>query len=198
MHRPIALLSFLPRIPNVGPPMPLPLPMPLGGAPAAARARRGDLAVLPDQAFAASAPGAPCLGVLSLVRDTLELNYCTKLFHQTVHARSCKTRCYTNVVCCSAMRVICIIAVIVWAPSHVGMNWWPMRSSPLTKLLMILLRHPPLCAWIVETRQMNVLRCRSGSAMFKGKRDVCTSVVPKGYLSSGSVLGGVSKPAPYG
>ena len=33
--------------------------------------------------------------VLSLVRDILELNYCTKLFHQTVHASSarlCKTR----------------------------------------------------------------------------------------------------------
>ena len=33
--------------------------------------------------------------VLSLVRDILELNYCTKLFHQTVHALSaqlCKTR----------------------------------------------------------------------------------------------------------
>ena len=35
------------------------------------------------------------LGVLSLVRDILELNYCTKLFHQTVadvSARLCKTR----------------------------------------------------------------------------------------------------------
>ena len=35
------------------------------------------------------------LAVLSLVRDILELNYCTKLFHQTVHALSaqlCKTR----------------------------------------------------------------------------------------------------------
>ena len=33
--------------------------------------------------------------VLSLVRDILELNYCTKLFHRTVHALSaqlCKTR----------------------------------------------------------------------------------------------------------
>ena len=51
-----------------------------------------------------AAPGAPCLGVSSLVRDTLELNYCTKLFHQSVHALSdrwCKTRRYTNVDCCS-------------------------------------------------------------------------------------------------
>ena len=66
--------------------------------------RRGDLAVWPNQVAAASAPGAPCLGVLSLVCDTLELTYCTKLFYQTVHAlsaRSCKTRRYTNVVCCS-------------------------------------------------------------------------------------------------
>ena len=61
-----------------------------GGAPDAARARRGDLAVWPDQAAAASAPSG-----LSLVRDILELNYCTKFFHQTVHAlsaRLCKTR----------------------------------------------------------------------------------------------------------
>ena len=67
-------------------------------------ARRGDVALWPYQTAAASAPGAPCLGVLSIVHDTLELNYCTKLFHQTVHAlsaRSCKTRHYTNVVCCS-------------------------------------------------------------------------------------------------
>ena len=35
------------------------------------------------------------LAILSLVRDILELNYCTKLFHRTVHALSaqlCKTR----------------------------------------------------------------------------------------------------------
>ena len=56
-----------------------------GGAPDAARVRRGltkQLQLLP-------------LGVLSLIRDILELNYCTKLFHQTVHAlsaRSCETR----------------------------------------------------------------------------------------------------------
>ena len=65
--------------------------------------RRGDLAVWLDQAAAASALGAPCLGVLSLVRDTVGVNSCTKLFHQAVHAlsaRSCKTRRYTNVVCC--------------------------------------------------------------------------------------------------
>ena len=40
----------------------------------------------------------------SVVRYTLELNYCTKLFHQPVHAlgaKSCKTRHYTNAVCCS-------------------------------------------------------------------------------------------------
>ena len=32
------------------------------------------------------------------------LNYFAKLFHQTVHAlsaKSCKTRCYINLVCCS-------------------------------------------------------------------------------------------------
>ena len=61
-----------------------------GGAPGVGRARRGDLAVWPDQAAAAFASGAPCLGVLSLVRDTLELNYCTKLFHQIVHALSAR------------------------------------------------------------------------------------------------------------
>ena len=36
-----------------------------------------------------------CLRVWSLVRDTLEFNHCTKLFHQTVHAlsaKSCKHR----------------------------------------------------------------------------------------------------------
>ena len=48
--------------------------------------RRRDLAVWPDQEAAASAPGAPCLGASSLVCDTLQLTYCTKLFHQTVHA----------------------------------------------------------------------------------------------------------------
>ena len=60
-----------------------------GGAPDAVRARRGDLAVWPDQVAAAFASR------LSLVRDILELNYCTKLFHQTVHALSaqlCNTR----------------------------------------------------------------------------------------------------------
>ena len=36
------------------------------------------LAVWPDQAATASALGAPYLGVLSPVRDTLELNYCTR------------------------------------------------------------------------------------------------------------------------
>ena len=59
--------------------------------------------VWPDQATAPSAPGAPCLGVSTLVHDTLELNYCTKLFLQNVRALSailCKTRHYTNVVCC--------------------------------------------------------------------------------------------------
>ena len=61
------------------------------------------LAVWPTQAAAAFALGAPCLGVLSLVRETHELNYCTRLFHQTVHAlsaTSCKTSRCTNVVCC--------------------------------------------------------------------------------------------------
>ena len=65
------------------------------------RARRGDLAVQLDQAAATYALGIPYLGGLSLVRDTLELNYCSDLFHRTVHAssaRSCNTRHYTNVV----------------------------------------------------------------------------------------------------
>ena len=62
----------------------------MGGAPDAAHARHGVLAVWLDQAAAASTPGAPCLGVLGLVRATLEFNYCTKLFHQTVHALSAK------------------------------------------------------------------------------------------------------------
>ena len=43
-----------------------------------------------------------------------------------------------------------------------------------------------------------MLRCRFGCAMFEGRRDVCTSVVPKGYLSLGGILGGVSGPTPYG
>ena len=52
--------------------------------------RRGDLAVWPTKQLQLLP-----LVVLSLVRDILELNYCTKLFHQTVHAlsaRLCKTR----------------------------------------------------------------------------------------------------------
>ena len=39
-----------------------------------------------------------------MAQNDLELNYCTKLFHQTVHAlraKSCKPRRYTNVVYCS-------------------------------------------------------------------------------------------------
>ena len=47
-------------------------------------------------------------------------------------------------------------------------------------------------AWIDETQSMNVLRCCFGCAMFKGRRDVCTSVVPKGYLSFGGILGVVN------
>ena len=43
----------------------------LGGAGDRASAQRGDLVVSPDQAATASAPGRPCLGVLSLVHDTL-------------------------------------------------------------------------------------------------------------------------------
>ena len=80
--------------------------------------RRGDLEVRLDQVAAASAPGPPCLGV-SLVHDTLELNYCTKLFHQTVHAlsgRSCKTRPYTNVVCCSLKIPPLKLSPGVWYP----------------------------------------------------------------------------------
>ena len=40
--------------------------------------------------------------------------------------------------------------------------------------------HPHMCAWIDEPGTMNVLRCRFACAMFKGRRDVCTSVIPKG------------------
>ena len=57
-------------------------------------------------------------------------------------------------------------------------------------------RHPHMCAWIDETRQMNVLRSRFGCAMFKGTRDVCTSVVPKGYLSLGGNFGRCVKASP--
>ena len=106
-----------------------------GGAPDTVRARCGDLVSLLDPAAAASAVGAPCLEVLSLVRDTLEFNHCTKLFHQTVHALSagsCKMRHYTNVVSCPLK---------ISQPQH---------------------------------------------------------VVPKGHLYLGGILGGVSKPAPYG
>ena len=63
--------------------------------------------------------GAPCLGVLSLVRDTLEFNYSTKLFHQTVHAssaRSCTTGCYTNVICCSLKILPSKLSPGVWYP----------------------------------------------------------------------------------
>ena len=87
----------------------------LGGARNAARRFRGWL----DQAVAASGPRAPCLGVLSLVRDTLELNYCTRLFHQTVHAlsaRSCETGRYTNVVCCSLKIPPSKLSPGVWCP----------------------------------------------------------------------------------
>ena len=62
-----------------------------------------DFAVRPDQTAAASAPGAPCLGVLCPVHYTLDFKKYTKLFHQTVDAlshRSCRTRRYTNVVYC--------------------------------------------------------------------------------------------------
>ena len=81
--------------------------------------RRGDLAVWPHQAATTSAPGAPCLGGLSLFRDTLEFNYCTKLFHQTVHALSaklCKMRRYTNVVCCSLKIPPSKLSPGVWYP----------------------------------------------------------------------------------
>ena len=73
----------------------------------------------PDQAAAASTPGAPCLGVLSEIRDTLALNYCTKWFHETVHAlsaKSCKTRHYTNVVCCSLKILPSKLSPGVWYP----------------------------------------------------------------------------------
>ena len=64
---------------------------------------------------------------------------------------------------------------------------WALRSNPPTTLMMILLRHPHMCTWIDEAQQMKGLRCRCGLAMFKGRRDVCTSVVPKGYLSLGGI-----------
>ena len=70
------------------------------------RARRGDSAIWPDQAVAASAPGASCLGFSSPVRDNLELKCSTKLLQKNVHVLSitwCMTRYNTNVVCCSLM-----------------------------------------------------------------------------------------------
>ena len=90
-----------------------------GGARDAVRARRGDLAFCPDQAAAASAPGAPCLGVSTLVRDTLELMF----FHQTVHAlsaRTCKTRRFTNVVCCSLKIPPSKLSPGVWDPGVIS------------------------------------------------------------------------------
>ena len=66
-------------------------------------ARRGGLVIWLDQAAGACSPGPPCLGVLSLVGDTLDLKYCSKLFHQTVHALSArfhKTARYTNASGC--------------------------------------------------------------------------------------------------
>ena len=42
-----------------------------GGAPDVTRAHRGDLAVWPDPLVVAPSPGAPCLGVLILVRILL-------------------------------------------------------------------------------------------------------------------------------
>ena len=75
-----------------------------GGVHDAARAQCGDLAVWPYKAGATAARGGTWLGFLSLVCDTLELNYYTKVFHPTVHAlraSSCKMRRYPNVVCCS-------------------------------------------------------------------------------------------------
>ena len=77
-----------------------------------------------NQVAAASAPGAPCLGVLSLVYDALELNYCTKLFHQILHAlsaTSCKTRHYTNVVWCSLKIPPWKLSPSVWSPK--GAFW---------------------------------------------------------------------------
>ena len=90
----------------------------------------------------------------------------------------------------SVMHVICIIAVTTWAPTHVGMNWWPIRSSPPFTLLMMLLRRPHMCTRINEARHMNVLRFRFTSATIKGRRDVCPSVLPKDYLTLGAIFWG--------
>ena len=65
------------------------------------------------------APRTPCLGVLSLVRDTLELKQCTESFQQTVNALSaklCKTRHSTNVVCCSLKIPPSKLSPSVWYP----------------------------------------------------------------------------------
>ena len=40
-------------------------------------------------------------------------------------------------------------------------------------------------------------RCLFGSAMFKGRRDVCTNLVPSGYLSLQVILGGVYRLETY-
>ena len=63
-------------------------PRVIGGAPDVLCARHGDLAVSPDQATTASAPGPPCSRVCSLICVTLELNTFSNLFYQTLHARS--------------------------------------------------------------------------------------------------------------
>ena len=76
----------------------------VGGACDAGRGRCRDLAMWCEQAATACAPVALCSRVSSLVRVTLELNYYTNWFHQTVHAlsaRLCKMRHYTNVIRCS-------------------------------------------------------------------------------------------------
>ena len=99
---------------------------------------RGDLAVWLGPAAAASVPGAPCRGGSSLARDTLELKYCTKLFHQTVHAlsaRSSKTRRYTNAICCSLKIPPSKLSHGMWYPrviSPQGAFWEVCQSQPVT------------------------------------------------------------------
>ena len=66
-----------------------------------------------------------------------EFNYCTKLFHQTVHAlsaKSCKTRGYTNVVCGSWKIPPLKLSPGVWYGSVIspqGAFWGGLKASPL-------------------------------------------------------------------
>ena len=56
--------------------------------------------------------------------------------------------------------------------------------------------HPNTWGWIADTQQTDSLSCLFACAMFVGRRDVYTGVVPKGLLSGGILGGGKSQPIP--